>query len=178
MSPLTQAKILRLLQDQTFERVGGNETIATDVRLIAATNADLEKAVEAGRFRRDLYFRLNVFTIRLPPLRDRGDDLIALVRHYVRRFGKELNKTVSDVAGETFDVLRRYPWPGNIRELQSVLKQALLQMRGGVLLPEDLPVAVLAPAAVSAMAAGRYPQEIEPGPSQNDIISSPRRRPR
>lgn len=155
MSPLTQTKILRLLQEQRFERLGGNETIETDVRLIAATNVDLEKAVEVGRFRRDLYFRLNVFTIRLPPLRDRGDDLTTLVRHYVRRFAKELNKTVSDVSGEAIEVLRRYPWPGNIRELQSVIKQALLQMRGSILLPEDLPVAVLVPAAVGATSNGR-----------------------
>src|SRR5438067_12192376 len=145
MTPLTQTKILRVLQEQKFERLGGNETVETDVRVIAATNADLERLVEAGRFRPDLYFRLNVFTIRLPPLRDRGDDLVLLTRHYVRRFSKELNKAVSEVAPETMELLRRYPWPGNVRELQSVLKQALLQMRGTVLLPEDLPGKLLAP---------------------------------
>lgn len=168
MSPLTQTKILRLLQEQRFERLGGNETIETDVRLIAATNVDLEKAVEAGRFRRDLYFRLNVFTIRLPPLRDRGDDLTLLVRHFVRRFAKELNKMVSDVSGEAMEVLHRYSWPGNIRELQSVIKQALLQMRGSILLPEDLPVAVLVPAAVSAANSTPRPGEILPHASLVD----------
>jgi two-component system nitrogen regulation response regulator GlnG len=153
MTPLTQTKILRVLQEQKFERVGGSETVETDVRVIAATNVDLEKAAAAGRFRQDLYFRLNVFTIRLPPLRDRGDDLVLLTRHYVRRFSKELNKAVTEVAPETVELLRRYPWPGNVRELQSVMKQALLQMRGSILLPEDLPVAVLAPAAAAAATA-------------------------
>jgi two-component system nitrogen regulation response regulator GlnG len=147
MTPLTQTKILRVLQEQRFERVGGNETVETDVRLIAATNVDLEKASESGRFRRDLYFRLNVFTMRLPPLRDRGDDLVLLTRHYARRFAKELNKTLTDIAPEALEVLRHYPWPGNVRELQSVVKQSLLQMRGTVLLPEDLPAAVAAPVA-------------------------------
>src|SRR5438067_6932679 len=103
MTPLTQTKILRVLQEQRFERVGGNETLRTDVRLIAATNADLEKSVAAGRFRSDLYFRLRVFTIHLPALRDRGDDLTLLVEHYLRRFSRELGKEVQGVAAETLD---------------------------------------------------------------------------
>ena len=98
MTPLTQAKILRLIQEQRFERVGGDETVQTDVRLIAATNADLEKMVEDGRFRKDLYFRLNVFTIKLPPLRERGDDIDLLIEHFVRSFGQELGKPVREVA--------------------------------------------------------------------------------
>jgi two-component system nitrogen regulation response regulator GlnG len=161
MTPLTQTKILRVLQEQKFERVGGNETVETDVRVIAATNVDLEKAADTGRFRRDLYFRLNVFTIRLPPLRDRGDDLVLMTRHYVRRFSKELNKAVTEIAPETVELMRRYPWPGNVRELQSVVKQSLLQMRGTVLLPEDLPVTVLAPAAAAAATAA----PLSPGPA-------------
>lgn len=139
MAPLTQTRILRLLQEQTFERVGGNETVHTDVRLIAATNIDLENAVALSRFRRDLYFRLNVFTIRLPPLRERGADLDRLVAYYVKRFSRDFDKAVQEVAPATMDLLRQYPWPGNVRELQSVLKQAILQMRGQVLLPEALP---------------------------------------
>jgi two-component system nitrogen regulation response regulator GlnG len=139
MAALTQTKILRLLQEQTFERLGGSETVQTDVRLIAATNVDLDNAVARGRFRRDLFFRLNVFTIRLPPLRERGDDLDRLVAHYVRRFARDFERTVQEVAPQTLELLRLYPWPGNVRELQSVLKQAILQMRGQVLLPEALP---------------------------------------
>ena len=139
MTPLTQAKILRLVQEQRFERVGGSETVQTDVRVIAATNADLEKMAEDGRFRKDLFFRLNVFTIKLPPLRERGDDLNLLIDHYVRRFGQELGKPVHEVAPETLELLRAYPWPGNVRELQSILKQALLHMSGSMLLADFLP---------------------------------------
>src|SRR5262249_30572354 len=119
-----QAKILRLLQEQTFERVGGNETIRTNVRLIAATNRDLSAWSAEEKFRPDLYYRLSVFTIHLPPLRERGDDLSLLVRHYLRRFSRELGREVRQAAPETLERLSRYTWPGNIRELQSVLKQA------------------------------------------------------
>jgi two-component system nitrogen regulation response regulator GlnG len=134
-----QSKMLRVLQEQSFERVGGNETVRTDVRLIAATHRDLKAWSEEGRFRPDLYYRLGVFTIHLPPLRERGDDLPLLVRYFVRRFGRELGRDVQEVAPEATDRLRAYPWPGNIRELQSVLKQALLRTTGPVLLPTMLP---------------------------------------
>jgi two-component system, NtrC family, response regulator AtoC len=142
MTPLTQTKVLRLLQEQAFERVGGGQTIRTDVRLIAATNADLEKLVAEVRFRQDLFFRLNVFPIRLPPLRERGDDVSLLIDYFLRRFSAELGKPIPIVTSEALEVLRRYPWPGNVRELQSVLKQALLRMKGAVLTTEDLPSVV------------------------------------
>jgi nitrogen regulation protein NR(I) len=134
-----QAKMLRLLQEQSFERVGGNETVRTDVRLIAATHRDLKVWSAEGKFRPDLYYRLGVFTIHLPALRERGDDLPLLVRHYLRRFSKELGREVREIAPEALERLRGYSWPGNIRELQSVLKQALLQASGTVLLPAFLP---------------------------------------
>jgi two-component system response regulator AtoC len=164
LHPLTQAKLLRVLQEQRFERLGGNETVQTDVRIIAATNSDLEKRATAGRFRQDLYFRLNVFPIHLPPLRDRGDDLNLLIDYYLRRFGQELGKPVPAVLPETAELLRQYDWPGNVRELQSALKQALLQMRGTVLLSEDLPATVRSPApAPDSVEAGaeldRFVQE-------------------
>src|SRR6476659_7707341 len=142
MTPLTQTKILRVLQGQQFERVGGNEPIEADVRVIAATNRDVERMVAEGAFRGDLYYRLNVFTIRLPALRERGDDLPLLAEHFVRRFGMELGKEVRGIAPEAIELLRSYPWPGNVRELQSVIKQALLQATGTVLLPEFLPAAL------------------------------------
>jgi two-component system nitrogen regulation response regulator GlnG len=142
MSPLTQAKVLRAIQEQTFERVGGTETVRTDVRLIAATNADLEALVKEGKFRQDLYFRLNVFSISLPPLRERGGDLRLLVDHFLTRFGRELGKPAGSVAPEALAALDAYPWPGNVRELQSALKQGLLQMRGAVLLADFLPARV------------------------------------
>jgi two-component system nitrogen regulation response regulator GlnG len=135
----TQGKILRLLQDQRFERVGGNITIQTDVRLIAATNRELKTWADAGNFRLDLYYRLNVFSIHLPPLRERGEDLLPLVHFYISRFREELRHQVRDVASEAMRRLSSYGWPGNIRELQSVLKQALLRARGNVLMPEFLP---------------------------------------
>jgi len=142
MTPLTQTKILRVLQGQEFERVGGNEPIRADVRVVAATNRDLEKMVAEGTFRADLYYRLNVYTVRLPALRDRGDDLPLLAEHFVRRYAPELGKEARGVSPEAMEVLRRYPWPGNVRELQSVVKQALLGTTGPVVLPEFLPASV------------------------------------
>ena len=139
MTPLTQAKVLRLLQEQRFDRVGGNETVQTDVRLIAATNCDLEQLVAAGKFRKDLYYRLKGFTITLPPLRERAEDLLLLVDYFLRRFSQELGKDVRTVAPEALDALRRHTWPGNVRELQGVLRQALVRATGPVLLPEFLP---------------------------------------
>ena len=134
-----QAKILRLLQEQAFERVGGSETVRTNVRLIAATHRDLKAMAAEGKFRPDLYYRLSVFTIHLPPVRERGEDVPMLVRHYVRRFSRELGREVSEIAPEAIERLRAHSWPGNMRELQSVLKQALLQAHGSVLLASFLP---------------------------------------
>jgi two-component system nitrogen regulation response regulator GlnG len=129
-----------VLQEQAFERVGGNETVRTDVRLIAATHRDLKAWSDEGRFRPDLYYRLGVFTIHLPPLRERGDDLPLLVRHFLRLFNRELGREVQEVAPEALERLRSYSWPGNVRELESVLKQALLQARGTTLLLTFMPV--------------------------------------
>jgi two-component system nitrogen regulation response regulator GlnG len=148
-----QGKLLRVLQDQKFERVGGNDTIQTDVRLIAATHRDLKAWAAEGKFRPDLFYRLSVFTIALPPLRERGDDLTLLVQQYLRRLNRELSREVREVAAESLALLRAYPWPGNIRELQSVLKQALLRATGSVLVPAFLPDAVAAGGPDGAPAA-------------------------
>ena len=149
MSPLTQTKILRVLQGQEFERIGGNESIRSDVRVITATNRDLEKMVGEGTFRGDLYYRLNVFTIRLPALRERGEDLPLLAEHFVKRFAKDLRKDVQTIADESQELLKQYRWPGNVREFQSVIKQALLQATGPVLLPEFLPESIHGQAGTS-----------------------------
>ncbi|MDB5349879.1 MAG: response regulator with CheY-like receiver, AAA-type ATPase, and DNA-binding domain [Planctomycetota bacterium] len=138
MSLGLQAKILRLMQDQWFARVGGSEMVRTDVRLIASTHRDLRAWSSSDKFRPDLYYRLSVFTIHLPPLRERGDDLLLLIQHFLRRYSRELGKEVREVAPEAMDRLRRYTWPGNVRELQSVLKNALLQASGTVLLSDFL----------------------------------------
>lgn len=139
MTPLTQTKVLRVLQEQTFERVGGTETISTDVRVLAATNRDLDALMAAGRFRADLFYRLNVYTIHLPPLRERGEDLPLLVNHFLRKFNRELGKEVTHVAPEVLAQFQQYIWPGNVRELQSVLKHALIQATGPSLIAEFLP---------------------------------------
>jgi two-component system nitrogen regulation response regulator GlnG len=154
MSPLIQSKLLRVLQEQRFERLGGNDTIQTDVRVLAATNKNLEAMVEAGTYRQDLYYRLSVFAIRLPPLRERGDDLTLLVNHYLRRYNRELQKDVHSVALPALEALRQYPWPGNVRELQSVLKQAMLEATGTVLVPEFLPARILKPGEAAVEANG------------------------
>ena len=140
MAPLTQAKILRVLQDQTFERVGGNVAIKTNVRLIAATNRPLEPLITSGQFRSDLYYRLNVYTIRLPQLSERTSDIPSLSRHFLQRYNRELNKQVMEFTPEAMQCLQDYAWPGNVRELQSVIKQALLQSTGPAILPEFLPI--------------------------------------
>ena len=134
-----QAKILRLLQEQTFQRVGGNETVQTDVRVIAATHRDLRALAAEGKFRPDLYYRLAVCTIDLPPLRERRGDLPILARHFLARYNREFGKEVREVAPDAMTLLSSYTWPGNIRELQSVLKQALLRANGSVLLAGFLP---------------------------------------
>jgi DNA-binding NtrC family response regulator len=146
-----QVKMLRVLQEQAFERVGGNETIRTDVRMIAATHRNLKSWSDAGKFRADLYYRLSVFTIHLPPLRQRGADLDTLVYHCLRRFNRELGREVHEVAPETMGILREYSWPGNIRELQSVLKQSLLLARGRTLLPAFLPALPGEPSAATTV---------------------------
>ncbi|MBI1902526.1 MAG: sigma-54-dependent Fis family transcriptional regulator [Planctomycetia bacterium] len=140
MSPLVQSKVLRVLQEQKFERVGGNETIATDVRIISATNRDLEAMCGEGKFRSDLYYRLHGFTIDLPPLRERGEDVSLLLEHFLARFRRELGKPeVTGIAVEAASLLVNYPWPGNVRELQSVVRRALLSATGPVIVPEFLP---------------------------------------
>jgi DNA-binding NtrC family response regulator len=150
-----QAKILRVLQEQSFERVGGHETIRTDVRVIASTHRDLRSRAADDRFRPDLYYRLGVFTIHLPPLRERNGDLPLLVRHFLRRFSRELGRDVRDIAPDALERLRAHAWPGNIRELQSVLKQALLAASGTVLLPGFLPELVGGPAVADLIGAVR-----------------------
>jgi two-component system nitrogen regulation response regulator GlnG len=134
-----QAKVLRLLQDQTFERVGGSETIRTHVRVIAATNQDLNRRIAAGLFRADLFYRLQGVTISLPPLRDRPDDIAELAHHFLFLFNRELDLNIQGFDPETLAYLRAYRWPGNVRELQAALKETMLRATGTLLLPEFLP---------------------------------------
>jgi two-component system nitrogen regulation response regulator GlnG len=158
MTPLMQSKVLRVLQDHRFERVGGNQTLETDVWIISATNRNLEQMVAKGEFRSDLYYRLNGFTITLPPLRERGKDILSLVNHFLALYNSELGKSVTEVSFEALDRLTHYSWPGNVRELQSVLKQAMLRLSGPILLPEHLSLDLL---GNSQEADGSMPEENE-----------------
>jgi two-component system, NtrC family, nitrogen regulation response regulator GlnG len=138
MSLGLQAKMLRVLQEQRFERVGGNETLQTHVRVLAATNQDLEKLVEEGRFRKDLYFRLRGITIRVPPLRERLEDVAELAHYFLFRFNRELGLDLRGFAPEALELMQGYSWPGNVRELQGVIKEAMLKSSGHILVPEFL----------------------------------------
>ncbi|MFH1115914.1 MAG: sigma-54 dependent transcriptional regulator [Pseudomonadota bacterium] len=134
-----QVKLLRVLQEHEFQRVGGNNDIRVDVRIIAATNKDLKEEVDAGRFREDLYFRLNVVRIDVPPLRDRRSDIPVLVAHFVAKFTEKLGRIVHAVDPEVMTALFRYSWPGNVRELENVIERSLVLCRGTTIKPEDLP---------------------------------------
>ena len=139
MPSASQAKILRLLQEQQFERVGGTESIKTNVRILAATNQDLEQLIAAGTFRADLYYRLKGVTVRVPPLREREGDILELTQHFLFRFNREMKLTLQGFDPEALACLRRYSWPGNVRDLQSVLKEAMLRTSGPIVFEEDLP---------------------------------------
>jgi nitrogen regulation protein NR(I) len=143
MSPATQSKVLRLLQEQKFERVGGHDTISVDVRLISATNRDLEQMIEDNEFRLDLFHRLNGFEIQLPPLREREGDLKLLLDHFLKRFNKQLNKNITSISPEALDLMEKYPWPGNIREMQGAVRRAMLMATGPTIVPELLPKDIL-----------------------------------
>jgi formate hydrogenlyase transcriptional activator len=128
-----QPKLLRVLQEREFERLGSSRTLRTDARLIAATNRDLSEMVDKQTFRADLYYRLNVFPIEVPPLRERAEDIPRLVRHFVHQFARRMNKSIDTIPAETMNALMGYPWPGNIRELQNLIERAMILSSGSVL---------------------------------------------
>jgi len=128
-----QTKLLRVLQEREFERLGSSRTLRTDARLIAATNRDLETMVSEQKFRSDLFFRLNVFPVHVPPLRERQGDIPLLVRHFTQQFSRRMNRAIETIPSATMDALSRYHWPGNIRELQNVIERAVIISTGPVL---------------------------------------------
>jgi DNA-binding NtrC family response regulator len=138
-SPAIQVKLLRVLQEREIIPVGGVRPIKVDVRLIAATNADLDRNVETGKFRADLFYRLNVIPIHIPPLRERKDDIPLLVDYFLKMYSESASKPVKTVSAESFDVLMRYDWPGNVRELENVLERAVILQEGRIITAEDLP---------------------------------------
>jgi two-component system, NtrC family, response regulator AtoC len=137
-----QGKLLRFIEEKRFRRVGGTKDLGVDARLVAATNRDLEKEVEAGNFREDLYYRLRVFPIRLPPLRERTSDIPALVKTFTHEFNRQFGKKITQVSPEAMEVLKRYPWPGNVRELRNMIERTVLLADGPVLTPDMLPARV------------------------------------
>ena len=139
MSLKTQAKILRFLEDQTFQRVGGSRVISVDVRVIAATNKDLAREIEKGTFREDLYFRLNVIPIEVPPLRERIDDIPVLVQAFLDEFTKNGKAETRRMSTEALELLQKYPWPGNVRELKNLVERLSIMSRRGVIVPDDIP---------------------------------------
>ena len=139
LNPSTQVKLLRVLQEREFERLGGTEPVKVDVRLIAATNAAIEKAIAAGTFREDLHYRLNVFAIFVPPLRERKTDVLLLADHFLERYGVEHGKQVRRISTPAIDILMAYHWPGNVRELENAIERAVLVCDGSVIHAHDLP---------------------------------------
>ena len=138
MSPSTQAKVLRAIQNQEFERLGGSRTIKVDVRIIAATNVNLEQAIKEGRFREDLYYRLNVVNVSIPPLRERREDIQPLAEHFLRHFAQELRRKVAGFAPEAIKAMQDHRWPGNVRELENTIERAVLMCEGERVRPQDL----------------------------------------
>jgi DNA-binding NtrC family response regulator len=140
-----QAKLLRVLQDRTFERLGGTKTISVNVRLIAASNTDLKKAIEKNQFREDLYYRLSVFPISIPPLRERREDIPDLAEYFVKRYCAEMKKPKKNISKEALALLDKYHWPGNVRELENTIERAIILCEGKSILPEHLAIRIPTP---------------------------------
>jgi Nif-specific regulatory protein len=154
LSLALQAKLLRVLQDRAFDRVGGTRRITVDFRLVAATNRDLEVAIDTGAFRRDLYYRLNVVALTMPPLRERRDDIPLLAGWFVRRHGDNARRPISGLSAEAVACLTAYDWPGNVRELENAIEHAVVLGATLLILPEDLPDAIAEADTSSSVEAG------------------------
>ncbi|MBI4252131.1 MAG: sigma-54-dependent Fis family transcriptional regulator [Candidatus Tectomicrobia bacterium] len=164
MTPHLQAKVLRVLQEREFERVGGEQAIRVDVRIIAASNKDLRRLVEEGRFREDLFYRLFVFHIHLPPLRERGEDILPLAGHFVRQFSAEMGKSIGGLTPEAQEALTSHHWPGNIRELRNVIERGVVLCTGRLIDARDLPGNIV-------RTAGGPPPAVDPGKRNGSSLS-------
>jgi DNA-binding NtrC family response regulator len=166
MAPGLQSKLLRFLEEKTFKRVGGAQDIKVDVRIIAATNRDLEQSVKEGEFREDLFYRLNVLPVRLPPLRERAVDIPALAKYYIDLFNREFRKQVQGASPDVFEALERYPWPGNVRELRNAVERAMLLTDDDTLQLSDFPMIGSRPdtsAGMELAAGGTNLEQLERG---------------
>jgi two-component system response regulator HydG len=160
MSATTQAKILRVLQEKEFEPLGSTRVVKVDVRVIAATNKDLEKEIREGRFREDLFYRLNVVPVSLPPLRERKEDIPALASHFLSIYREKNKKELREISGKALDLLVRYDWPGNIRELENCIERAVVIARGEIIAPADLPPQIQALSSEKEDSEVRFPSGI------------------
>ena len=167
MSPSLQVKLLRVLQQREFERVGGTKTIKVDLRIITATNIDLEKAVLEGKFREDLYYRLNVIPIVIPPLRERVDDIPLLAEHFLDHFNRNKKKTIKGFSPEAMNLMLTYRWPGNIRELENLIERMVILKGEGVIMPEDMPDKIITSRVVDSIGCFNIPDS---GINLKDVI--------
>ena len=161
MAPAIQAKVLRAIQEGEFFPVGANKSRRVDVRFIAATNKDLEREVGAGRFREDLYFRLSVITLKLPPLRERRDDIEPLAEYYLKLFSCQMKKPVTDITPEARELLTAYSWPGNVRELKNIIERAIILTESHQITPETLPLSLIDERSTARAAVGSLETTLE-----------------
>ena len=169
MTPLMQVKLLRVLQERRFRRVGGTSELSADIRVVAATNRDLTKMVNTGAFREDLYYRINVISVQIPPLRERRDDALLLAERFVERFSQQVNKSINGLSAGAKRTLRSYRWPGNVRELENVIERAVALEQGDVVRAESLDLGPIPVDGLAAAPAPSEPPELEdkPGPADS-----------
>jgi transcriptional regulator with GAF, ATPase, and Fis domain len=175
MSPSAQAKFLRVLQEREFQRLGGTRVLRSDARVVAATNRDLPRAMAQGQFREDLFYRLNVFAIRLPPLRDRRDDILPLSEAFIAEIGRGLGRPPAGVSRDARQRLLEYPWPGNVRELRNILERAAILCDGGLITGEHLalaPIAIVHPPEPAAAMDAAPPHASPARPSSADDLQA------
>lgn len=170
MSPAMQAKLLRVLQEHEIQRVGGQDTVTIDVRVITATNRTLEEEVAAGNFREDLYYRLNVVTLHVPPLRERKEDIPLLAEHFFNKFAKKNNRSVNGITPQYMDLIIKYPWPGNVRELENAIERGVILMRGDYLDEGSLPITIQKWAAKNTTDDSRPPAPQSLEDAEKEII--------
>jgi two-component system response regulator PilR (NtrC family) len=161
MNAAMQVKLLRVLQDRRFRRLGGTEEVQADIRVVAATNQDLEKMVAEGKFREDLFYRVNVIPMRLPPLRDRREDIPLLAEHFLSKYSEQMDKPVHSISNEATVLLQAYGWPGNVRELENVIERAVALERSAAVLPESLPAQLRAGAGQTVAEAGAFTASLD-----------------
>jgi DNA-binding NtrC family response regulator len=170
MSPAVQAKFLRVLQEREYQRVGGTRTLKADVRVVAATNRDPKRAIERGEFREDLYYRLSVFELRLPPLRERPEDILVLAEAFLEEVGTSVGRPAAGISEDARELLLSHSWPGNVRELKNAIERAVILAKGGLVTHEHLPMAVARAPEAASTAAVATAASLPPGGVKLDAV--------